>query len=850
MPHAANTGHSSSDAKGAGAMDAKGARDWSLAAIAFLVLASLGLWFASGSYVAFILALVAVNVIVCVGLNILVGLSGQLSFGHVGFFAIGAYAAAILLRGGYSYWLGLPLGGAVAAVAGALLAMPALRVAGPYLAMMTIAFGFIVENGLIEWKDLTGGSNGIMGFDSPTFFGQPMAEKEIAVLAILLAGASLLFFRKLTASRWGKAMCAVRDSETAAQSLGLNPVVVKTVSFSLSALLTGVAGAVFTPLVMFVSPDTFPLHQSILFLLAVIVGGAGTLFGPVIGAAVVVLLPELLSGMAEYRLLIFGMLLIIVLLAAPRGVIGTVGALLGAKRRGRKAQSRMDPRAAMDLRDKTRAPLVVKGLGISFGGAVAAQNVSFTAKPGEVTSIIGPNGAGKTTILNMVSGFYKPDAGSVGLARDLTGLPAYKTARRGVTRTYQTTLLFEGMTVLDNMLMALCKGKLGWLLSASESKELVDKAASLLAFTGYAGPLDAPADGLAHVDKRLVEMARALACSPDALLLDEPAAGLMRSDKERLSTLLRDIADLGVAVVLVEHDMSLVMGISDHMLALDAGCPLLEGDPAAVRSDPRVLEAYLGGANFKGRPREKAWEGEKLAVLATSKLTAGYGAAPALENVDLDVYPGEMVAALGANGAGKTTLLRAISGLHRPVEGSVVLNNARVGHEEAHVIARAGLALVPEGRQIFPELTVMDNLLLGAYRLRGVSAANVAEDAEALLTRFPRLRERLHRRGGVLSGGEQQMLAIARGLMSRPDILVLDEPSLGLAPAMINELYDILADLRDEGVTILIVDQMANLALTVADRGYVLESGRIVHSGGASELRNDKSIEQAYLGAA
>ncbi len=820
-------------------------RDWSVPAVAALTLAAIVLWSLSGSYATFVLALVAVNVIVCVGLNILVGLSGQLSFGHVGFFAIGAYASAILLTGGHSYWLALPVAGAASALVGALLAMPALRVAGPYLAMMTIAFGFIIENALIEWKGLTGGSNGIMVIDGPRFFGHPMAEREVGLLAIALAGAALYFFHTLTLSRWGKAMCAVRDSETAAQSLGLNPVAVKTASFALSAMLTGVAGAVFTPLVMFVSPDSFPLHQSILFLLAVIVGGTGTLFGPVVGAVIVVLLPEMLSGLAEYRLLIFGALLIFVLLAAPRGVIGSLSALLGGGKKPRKADGDATRGADLGIGGAARAPLTVAGIGISFGGLVAAQGVSFTALPGKVTSIIGPNGAGKTTVLNMVSGFYRPSEGSVTLSGDLTGLPAWKTARRGVTRTYQTTLLFEGMSVLDNMLVALCRGRLGWLLSGLESIDLAARAASLLSFVGYSGDLDAPAGSLAHVDKRLVEIARALACSPDVLLLDEPAAGLMRADKERLAVLLGDIAALGVAVVLVEHDMSLVMGISDHMLALDAGRPILEGAPAEVRANPRVLEAYLGGADFKGRPRAQAWANEMVAVLATSKLTAGYGAAPVLEGVDIDVYPGEMVAVLGANGAGKSTLLRAICGLHRPVEGSVVLCDALMAQEEAHTIARAGLALVPEGRQIFPELTVMDNLLLGAYRL---GMATARQDAQALLERFPRLRERLGQRGGVLSGGEQQMLAIARGLMSRPDILVLDEPSLGLAPAMINELYDILADLRDEGVTILIVDQMANLALAVADRGYVLESGRVVRTGKAAELRNDKSIEQAYLG--
>ena len=228
------------------------------------------------------------------------------------------------------------------------------------------------------------------------------------------------------------------------------------------------------------------------------------------------------------------------------------------------------------------------------------------------------------------------------------------------------------------------------------------------------------------------------------------------------------------------------------------------------------------------------------------KLTAGYGAAPVLEDVTFDVRPGEMVAMLGANGAGKSTIMRALSGLLRPVGGNIVLDNRPVTALEAYRIARSGLALVPEGRQVFGELDVRDNLVLGAFSRDKV---DLDREIEALLDRFPRLRERLSSRAGLLSGGEQQMLAIARGLMANPRVLLLDEPSLGLAPAMINELFDILAELRDEGVTILLVDQMAALALTVADRGYVLEQGRFAREGKAAELAADPALEAAYLGA-
>jgi ABC-type branched-subunit amino acid transport system ATPase component len=430
--------------------------------------------------------------------------------------------------------------------------------------------------------------------------------------------------------------------------------------------------------------------------------------------------------------------------------------------------------------------------------------------------------------------------------RELARAPAWKIARAGIARTYQTTKLFATMSVLDNILIALRRGRLGGMFTAAASKEDQLAAEALLDFVGYHGALATPAADLPHVDRRLVEIARALAMRPRVLLLDEPAAGLMRADKDALSKLLRRIAAFGIAVVLVEHDMMLVMGVSDHIVVLDAGICIASGKPTAIRLNPAVIKAYLGSAGV-ARPRAAARKGPRDPVLVALKLTAGYGAAPVLDEVALDVRPGETVAMIGANGAGKSTTMRALSGLLRPVGGEILLDDRSVARLEAHRIAANGLALVPEGRQVFPELTVRDNLVLGAYTRPDTDLdASIA----ALLERFPRLRDRLHGRAGLLSGGEQQMLSVARGLMAKPRILLLDEPSLGLAPAMVNELFDVLAELRDDGVTILLVDQMAALALTIADRGYVLESGRVVRAGEASALAHDSELEAAYLGRA
>jgi branched-chain amino acid transport system ATP-binding protein len=813
-------------------------------AILVLTLAGLALAVASEGYTAFILGLVALATMVGVGLNVLVGLTGQISIGHVGFYAIGAYAVGVLTLAGTSLWLALPAAAFLAGIIGALLAVPAMRVAGPYLAMMTIAFAFIVEHVAIEWRDLTGGQNGLMGIAQPAIEGWLEGERGLVILSVALAGLSLYLFHYVARAPLGMAMVAVRDSETAARAVGYNPVAIKTLAFAVSAALTGLAGGLFGSLMTFVAPSSFPFSQSILFLLAVVVGGAGYTLGPVLGAAVIVVLPELIAPVAEYRLLVFGALLLGVLWLAPEGILGTL-ARVWRRPPWRAANGAGFDIAAFLERD-VRSPLEIAGLTIAFGGVRAATDVAITAAAGKVTALIGPNGAGKTTVLNVIGGFYRPDAGSIRLGeRELAGAPAWKVARAGIARTYQTAQLFGSLSVLENVLAGMRCGHLTHPLTASASQEECAVAEGLLAFVGFAGDLDAPAQDLPHVDRRLVEIARAVAMRPRVLLLDEPAAGLMRADKARLEAVLRGLASAGLAVILVEHDMALVMGVSDHVVVLDAGRPIAAGAAEAVRRDARVKEAYLGSGQMEAHPRARPLGPAPPLQLDAVDLSAGYGAVPVLQGITLDVRQGELVALLGANGAGKSTAMRALSGLLRPVSGAVRLGGDRIERLEAHAIAASGLALVPEGRQVFPELTVRDNLLLGAHAR---NTANAAADMEAMLARFPRLRERLASRAGLLSGGEQQMLALARGLMARPRALLLDEPSLGLAPAIIDELFKAIAELRDAGITILLVDQMATQALAAADRGYVLESGRIVRADTAGALREDPALEAAYLG--
>jgi branched-chain amino acid transport system ATP-binding protein len=308
---------------------------------------------------------------------------------------------------------------------------------------------------------------------------------------------------------------------------------------------------------------------------------------------------------------------------------------------------------------------------------------------------------------------------------------------------------------------------------------------------------------------------------------------------------LRELAAVGIAIILVEHDMELVMGVSSHVIVLDAGARIAEGAPQEVAASPAVHEAYLGAGGEAERRRQRTLPARDAPLLTVRLLSAGYGAATVVRDAALEVADGELVAVLGANGAGETTLMRALSGLIQPTAGEVRFLGRRIDQLAGDRIAREGLILVPEGRQVFPELSVIDNLRLGAYARRSDDAAG---RIEALLERFAALKARRHQRAGLLSGGEQQMLAIARGLMARPEVLMLDEPSLGLAPKLLEVLYDLLAELREEGTTILLVDQMATLALSVADRAYVLQSGAIKHSGCAGEVAQDPALMRAYLG--
>jgi branched-chain amino acid transport system ATP-binding protein len=804
---------------------------------------------APNTYYLFILGMMGVTTLVSVGLNVLAGLSGQISIGHAGFFAIGAYAGSLLmLNAQWHFGLALGMAAIAAAGTGAAVAAPALRVSGPYLAMVTIAFGVIVERVLIEWVGLTGGFGGLTAIPKPTLLGLQPALRDTVLLVMVLAFLAVLAFALLKRHPWGRALQAVRDDAIAAAAIGLDPLYVRVMAFAVSAAFTGIAGVFFAAIVGFVSPDSFTFHRSILFLLAVILGGLGTAEGALVGAVILVILPEFLHDFADYQLLVFGGLLLLTLRLAPDGVMGLFQHWLDRLPPVYPLATPPDLPALVS-QNQTHAPLTVKEVSIQFGGIRAVDQVTVTAQPGTVTAVIGPNGAGKTTLLNLISGFYRAQSGAIQLGTDdLTHLPSRHIAALGVSRTFQATRLFNSLSVLDNLRVAAAGARLGSVLGAlvgwGSSRQPEKSILEILSFVGYRGDIHQSAAALAFGDRRLVEIARALITRPQVLLLDEPAAGLSKTDKTALATLIRRIASSGLKVILIEHDMALVMGISDTVLVMDSGSTIAVGPPRQVQLDPRVLAAYLGtAAPHENVPRPLSPNATPLLVV--QDLATGYGPLQVLQGVSLAVKSGELVAVVGANGAGKTTLLKSLVNVLPPWSGQVQFLGRSLTAIPAHHMAETGVVLVPEGRQVFRELNVIDNLRLGAFHRRD---GGVETDIEQMLQRFPRLRERQAQKAGLLSGGEQQMLAIARGLMARPKLLLLDEPSLGLAPQLVTGLYATLADLRDEGMTILLVDQMANLALDIADRAYLLETGTISRTGAARDLQGDPAISEIYLG--
>jgi branched-chain amino acid transport system ATP-binding protein len=497
------------------------------------------------------------------------------------------------------------------------------------------------------------------------------------------------------------------------------------------------------------------------------------------------------------------------------------------------------------LHDAAVAPgsalLSVRHVHKRFGGVVAADDITFDVSPGDVLGLIGPNGAGKSTLLKTICGECRADSGEVWFdGRRIDRLPRHVLARLGVVLAHQIPRPFAELTVRENVI-------LGALAAGGRSDLSVpERVSQAIAHAGLEDRAAMPARTLSIIDLKRLEVARALSLSPRLLLLDEVGAGLVQSELGAMIELLASVAARGVTLLVVEHVEQVIRELAGHVLVLDWGRVVSEGSPEAVAADPRVKSLYLGSGARPGGRRRRSHAGETEPLLALSGVNADYGGAHALRDVDLEVREGEVVALVGANGAGKTTLANVISGVKGASAGTVTFAGREISALPTHRRVELGIAHAHEGRRIFGELTVRENLALGAYGSRARHQADARlRQVEEL---FPELVERREQRGGTLSGGQQQMLAIARALMSSPRLLVLDEVSLGLAPVMVDRIYEALDAIAAGGLSVLLIEQNARRSLGCADRAYVLDHGCVSFAGAPEELEHEARLLEAYFG--
>lgn len=529
------------------------------------------------------------------GLTVVLGLCGQINLGQAAFFGLGAYAVGLGTAALHlNFWLALAIGLGVSAVAGALLGMTTLKLGGHYLAMVTISFQQIMTLVMVNWIQVTRGPDGVSGIERPALFQSSQAFLGLCVFAMALVG---YYVWRLPQTRLGRAMRAVRDNELAASVAGINVYKVKVAAFAISAILGSIGGSLFASGFSYVSPDQFSFAESIVFITMTLLGGVASPVGALIGTALLIALPESLRFMKSVPglyLAIYGLAIILIIRYMPDGIWGFVQDRVRRLMPPQPFRGAAQELVLVPPGEKAAAgpALQVENLAKHFGGVKAVDGVSFTVRRGTTHALIGPNGSGKTTTLNVLSGLYTATAGRVTLGDlDVTKLPAHARTIAGLGRTFQNIRLFRSMSALENVIIGAEQGGHG---KEFDHDALIERARSALAFVGLEARAHEIVTGFSYGHQRLIEIARALAGEPSLLLLDEPAAGLNSSEKLDLRDLLQRIADKGLTILIIDHDMTLVTEVADQITVLNFGRCIADGGVAAVLRQPEVITAYLG----------------------------------------------------------------------------------------------------------------------------------------------------------------------------------------------------------------------------------------------------------------
>ena len=797
---------------------------------------------------------IVVFTLLAIAYNLLMGYTGLVSFGHSAFFGLGGYGAGLvqvhLVKG-----MVVPLlaGMAVATLAGAVIGFLLMRKRGVYFSLLTLAFTQMFFYAVYGATTVTGGENGLGGIERfPLVLGPVRADlgdRGVYYYATaLVAAVAIWLLWRIVHSPFGRVLQGIRENEQRASFVGYDVRRYKLAAFVVSCAFAGLAGALYTFLLNFAYPESLHVTMAGEIAAMTLVGGMRSFVGPAVGAAVFVFMRDTLSSWTENWLVYFGLIFIAFVMFSPNGIVGVVQRLRGL-RGGATAPADAWPATPAPVeeapvaRAEGRPLLEVAGIMKVFGGLAAVNGASFGVGRGELRSVIGPNGAGKTTLFNVLTGLLPADGGEARFdGAVITGLPPHRVVARGVSRSFQIISVFQALSVFENVRLAVQAKHPRRFAMLADSAGLADvtaEATRLLDAVGLADRAGAVAANLSHGDQRLLEIAIALATRPQLLLLDEPLAGLSAADRTRVARLIRTLHGT-VTIVLIEHDIDQVLALSDRITVLHQGRVIAEGGPADIQKNAEVQTAYLGHLRVGksaagGRAR---LEGGPL--LEVAGVDAFYGKSHVLHGVSLEVFPGEVVALLGRNGAGKTTTLSAITGVVPPRRGRITYRGREVAGWPPEDVARLGVGLVPQGRRIFPNLSVLENLTIARRGERGWTLERVFET-------FPRLHQLRQASGGTLSGGELQLLAIARALMGNVELLLLDEPFEGLAPTIVEAVWNVLYGLKGQ-TTLLLVEQNADLALALADRAYVINNGSIAWSGGAATLRGQDDLRLHLLG--